>query len=106
MKNIIFLLVIAFTVIPNIYAQEIKGRSSNHSFYISKDPPKPPYLTIADNSLQFKDADGNNMIDANENTFIQFKLQNTGQGNGLNLDRKSTRLNSSHIPLSRMPSSA
>ena len=25
---------------------------------------------------------------------------------GLNLDRKSTRLNSSHIPLSRMPSSA
>ena len=25
---------------------------------------------------------------------------------GLELDRKSTRLNSSHIPLSRMPSSA
>ena len=25
---------------------------------------------------------------------------------GINIDRKSTRLNSSHIPLSRMPSSA
>ena len=29
-----------------------------------------------------------------------------GQGESFLLDRKSTRLNSSHIPLSRMPSSA
>ena len=29
-----------------------------------------------------------------------------GSGTGVALDRKSTRLNSSHIPLSRMPSSA
>ena len=29
-----------------------------------------------------------------------------GTGTGKTLDRKSTRLNSSHIPLSRMPSSA
>ena len=29
-----------------------------------------------------------------------------GQLNKLDVDRKSTRLNSSHIPLSRMPSSA
>ena len=30
----------------------------------------------------------------------------TFRKNGISLDRKSTRLNSSHIPLSRMPSSA
>ena len=34
-------------------------------------------------------------------------LKNDGTGkNTDNVDRKSTRLNSSHIPLSRMPSSA
>ena len=33
-------------------------------------------------------------------------VQTTAIESGRNLDRKSTRLNSSHIPLSRMPSSA
>lgn len=86
MKKIIFLFSLTLFNGGGIaHAQEIKGRSSNHSFYISKDPPKPPYLIIADNSLQFSDADGNDIIDANESTFIQFKLQNTGHGSGLNL---------------------
>ena len=35
-----------------------------------------------------------------------FNAQTQGVEPGLPLDRKSTRLNSSHIPLSRMPSSA
>ena len=40
---------------------------------------------------------------------VKVKLENdiiTVQGPKGKLDRKSTRLNSSHIPLSRMPSSA
>ena len=36
----------------------------------------------------------------------QFQYNNGATGSGSNIDRKSTRLNSSHIPLSRMPSSA
>ena len=56
---------------------------------------------------------------ANQNAALQQQLQNNQaagqafqQGSGMNplalaaIDRKSTRLNSSHIPLSRMPSSA
>ena len=35
-----------------------------------------------------------------------FRMHRNFSGTILDLDRKSTRLNSSHIPLSRMPSSA
>ncbi len=66
-------------------AQEIKSTSQSYSFDISKDPPKPPYLTIVDGSLQFIDSDGNNIIDANETTHIKFQLKNSGVGDGLNL---------------------
>ena len=37
---------------------------------------------------------------------VIYKGTTAGQGNFAYQDRKSTRLNSSHIPLSRMPSSA
>ena len=37
---------------------------------------------------------------------IPDKVLEVGCGEGGNLDRKSTRLNSSHMPKSRMPSSA
>ena len=43
----------------------------------------------------------------NERTEVQFKvMMSTLDPLGVPIDRKSTRLNSSHIPLSRMPSSA
>ena len=41
-----------------------------------------------------------------EDVFIATKLWNNNHVFSLNLDRKSTRLNSSHITRSRMPSSA
>ena len=45
---------------------------------------------------------------ATNRDFINYEIdQSIKRGNGLvAVDRKSTRLNSSHIPLSRMPSSA
>ena len=43
----------------------------------------------------------NNRIDYDRSTFVPTEFIRT-----YNTDRKSTRLNSSHIPLSRMPSSA
>ena len=36
----------------------------------------------------------------------QTQIKNIGNDTSVHQDRKSTRLNSSHIPLSRMPSSA
>ena len=39
-------------------------------------------------------------------TYQETRIVLNNSGDTLTLDRKSTRLNSSHIPLSRMPSSA
>jgi len=52
---------------------------------ITKDPPKPPYLEIDQNSIEFMDVSGNRKIDANESAFIRFKLSNSGAGPGLGL---------------------
>ena len=43
---------------------------------------------------------------ARENMGNLDEIENSMKAQGLISDRKSTRLNSSHIPLSRMPSSA
>jgi len=40
----------------------------------------PPDLKIVDGSIQFQDADGNNVINANEAASISLKVQNTGRG--------------------------
>ena len=49
----------------------------------------------------------NNIGEENNNKYIPIRYKNLNkQQLQLLLDRKSTRLNSSHIPLSRMPSSA
>jgi hypothetical protein len=46
---------------------------------------EPPILDFVAGSVQFKDADGNNAINANEACSVDFVLQNTGSGDGLNL---------------------
>ena len=46
---------------------------------------EPPILDFVPGSLQFVDADGNHAINANEQCFLKFKLQNSGVGDGLNL---------------------
>ena len=56
----------------------------------------------------------NTSIDYSEGAIVSRTILNKATGSvtlfafdkGQSLDRKSTRLNSSHIPLSRMPSSA
>lgn len=86
--TIFFLIIIAI----NCPAQKvITGVSESKYINISKDPLKPPYLEIVTNSLQYKDMDGNQKIDAGETAYIQFELSNSGTGPGLNLITK-TRL--------------
>jgi hypothetical protein len=93
-KSVILIFLTLFTLLFNLQAQEIKGKSNSYSFYITKDPSKPPYLEIVDGSLEFIDSDGNQMIDANENTSIRFILTNTGDGPGLSLKIKVKETNS------------
>jgi len=84
MKRLLFVLL----VIVNLQAigqQEIKGRSQPQSFNISKDPPKPPILTLVPSSLQFIDEDGNRAINANESCQIEFEVENKGYGDGIGL---------------------
>ena len=63
-------------------------------------------------TIALRDANGSfsaNIVSANLNGYLvnARTISLSGDANGsVSLDRKSTRLNSSHIPLSRMPSSA
>ena len=95
-KVMIFSLFILFSAGYSTFAQKIEGRSKAYSFYITKEPPKPPYLEIENSSLEFVDKNGNQAIDANEHTRIRFLLKNTGMGRGLGLKLKVAETN--HVP--------
>lgn len=81
---ILFFLLIA----GNIIGQEFKAQSPVFNFNVTKDPPKPPFLEIDENSFNFKDANGNSMIDADEPGKLSFNLKNTGTGDGYGLNLK------------------
>jgi len=71
-----------------IFGQEIKGRSPEYYFDITKDPPKPPYLEMDETSIVFSDANSNSAIDANETSTLEISLKNTGMGDGIGLKLK------------------
>lgn len=77
------LLFLAFPLLLN--AQEIKCRSGEYNFNITKDPPKPPFLEIDPSSVALIDSDGNYAINANENATLKFILKNSGLGDGFGL---------------------
>ncbi|MBE0637834.1 MAG: caspase family protein [Bacteroidales bacterium] len=84
MKKNILLLLIALAALQG-FAQEIKGRSGEYNFNITKDPPKPPYLEIETASIELTDQNGNAAIDAAEEVTISFTLKNSGRGDGIGL---------------------
>jgi hypothetical protein len=82
MKN---LLVILFSIsFLNVAFAQTEAVSPTYTFSIKK-KVEPPILNFVPGSVQFKDSDGNNAINANEQCSIEFQLQNTGTGDGLNL---------------------
>jgi len=82
MKNLLlFLFSICFV---NAMFAQTEAVSPTYTFSIKK-KIEPPILDFVVGSLQFKDADGNNAINANEQCSIEFQLHNTGTGDGLNL---------------------
>ena len=64
--------------------------------------PYYEYVTMLLTGDGTNGAQNNTFLDSSTNAFSITRNGNPTQGS----DRKSTRLNSSHIPLSRMPSSA
>lgn len=82
MKNLLFF-IFSICLVHGAFAQT-EAVSPTYSFSIKK-KIEPPILDFVVGSLQFKDADGNNAINANEQCSIEFQLQNTGTGDGLNL---------------------
>lgn len=73
-------------------AAVIKGRSNDVFVDIKQEVAiKPPQLQAE--NLYFVDTDGNNFINANENSKIFFTIKNTGEGQALNLEAKITEAN-------------
>lgn len=72
----------------NINGQEFNAQSPVFNFNVTKDQPKPPFLEIDENSFNFKDANGNSMIDAGETGKLSFLIKNTGTGDGYGLNLK------------------
>ena len=71
--------------------------SSNPSIYynktISQEPipqinHNPPLLALVENSLIFSDATGNNLIEADENSQIRFRVRNFGKGPAINCEAR------------------
>lgn len=65
--------------IMSILAQSNVSQPMN--FRIEKDVI-PPYLSIVPGSVRFSDANGNDIINANEQCYIRMRVQNTGKGEG------------------------
>ena len=91
----VFLLVLTFFVgwSNSIAQQTVSGRSAKQFVNITKDPPKPAFIEIVPNSLEFIDPSGNQMIDANESASIRFTMKNSGLGEGFSLKLKVREIN-------------
>ena len=90
------LIILLICILENLHGQDlIISRTSIGYVNISKDIPKVPvpYIEIVDGSLTFSDSDGNQIINANEETTILFHLKNSGTGPGLKLEAKITEKN-------------
>lgn len=57
------------------------GVTKPKGFSIKKEI-KPPLLSIDPSTIKFIDSSGNNAIDSNEDSFIEFSVSNTGFGDG------------------------
>ena len=81
------------------------GQSCCESRYMQTDDDLPYYIGAKFVGAEVRDG-GSTEGEYGDTHEIQFLVVTTDRGTFSMADRKSTRLNSSHIPLSRMPSSA
>ena len=69
-----------FILLSSVCAAQ-SNMSAPKNFYIAKEI-KPPVLDVVEGSVKFIDQGGNNIIDASEACSIQFKVMNSGTGEG------------------------
>jgi len=86
MKKMLVLLLALFSIVTLNAQDGARGVSKSKFVSISKDPPKPPFLEVEAGSLRFVDNGGNKIINANEESNVNFTLTNSGVGAGLNLE--------------------
>ena len=74
---------VTLLVISAIYASVALAQSNASkpmNFHIEQDF-LPPYLSVVEGTVHFTDANGNDVINANEECDISFQIQNKGKGN-------------------------
>jgi len=91
MKRLGLFLLLLFLACQTDGQKVVSAVSKSINVNITKDPPKPPFLEINSESMQFTDSDGNRKIDAGETVTIRFDISNSGMGPGLDL-QATTRL--------------
>lgn len=84
-QYLIIILLVVMSAQQSFCQQVVSAVSDSKYVNITKDPPKPPYLEVEKNSIEFTDDNKNRKIDANESAIIRFKLVNSGAGQGLGL---------------------
>jgi hypothetical protein len=84
MKTALLTVTFCFCLLFNHSMAQSEGISPTYSFSIKK-KIEPPLLSFVPGSVQFLDVDGNNTINANEESAVLFELKNSGTGDGLNL---------------------
>lgn len=77
MKRALFVILLTFFTV-SLFAQR-SAKSAVCSFNIVKEV-KPPILTIDPSSIKFEDVSSNNAIDAGEQDYIRFTVENNGYG--------------------------
>ena len=78
MKIRFFLLISLLATINIVHAQKMV--TSEPKYFYIKHSHIPPSLELVEGSLQFKDADGNNIINAGETSHITMSIRNGGPG--------------------------
>lgn len=83
MKNMKKVIAISIGFVWALLAFAQVNESAPMDFFIKKEE-LPPMLNIVPNSVQFIDANNNNVIDANEMCKFRFTITNDGRGDGHN----------------------
>lgn len=77
-RSVLFLLLLLLSSTTMVAQSNV---SAPMNFHIEREV-LPPVLSVVPGSLEFVDADGNNVVDANETCKIRFAITNTGRGDG------------------------
>ena len=80
-------LILFYVGVAGLARTQTEAISPVYRFNIKK-KVVPPLLSLETSSIRLEDADGNGILNANEKAKLFFKIKNSGEGDGLNLQLK------------------